>query len=309
MRHFWRKGHILFLNIEMINTPITSITPVLTGTHSPDQIMLPAVLRSRPVPGYAFLWEKAGKAWSRDLKAITLLGVTGWSSRLALNKWLIAHDARLQSEKDGPIKRLWKRMEQRGLVEQRTVTIDRHHNFSVAMVWLTENGRRFLWEQGAPHIILSEWDRLRLAHDGEQQPVHTAMVILAAYLFRRHGFFSEVCPVAEGHFAPDLLLFDTKTGEPIYVEIEAPSRGGRAQSERLRTKWELMTDAQGYVVLCALNPKQRGRRILSARGVAQHGLATDLYTMSQHEHMLWARLWGRFDEGSLPAAAKTITGG
>jgi len=240
---------------------------------------------------------------------MTLLGVTGWSSRLALNKWLIAHDARLQSEQDGPIKRLWNRMEQRGLVEQRTVTIDRHHNFSVAMVWLSENGRSFLWEQGAPHLKLSEWDRLRLAHDGEQQPVHTAMVILAAYLFRKHGFFTEICPVVEGHYAPDLVLVDARTGESIYVEVEAPSRGGRAQSERLSAKWKLMVGAQGYVALCALNPKQRGRRILSARGVAQHGLATDLYTMSRHEHVLWARLWGRFDEGLLPAAAKTITGG
>jgi len=275
----------------MTSIPFSS---VLTETHAPSQMTLPAVLRSRPVSGYAFLWEKAGKAWPRDLKAMAILGITGWSSRLALNKWLIAHDAKLQSEKDGAIKRVWNRMEQRGLVEQRTVTIDRHHNHSVAMVWLTDNGRNFLWEQGAPYLTLSEWDRLRLAHDGERQPVHTAMVTLAAYLFRRHGFFSEVCPVVEGHFSPDLQLVDARTGELTYVEVEAPSRGGKAQSERLRVKWELMADTQGYVALCALNPMQRGRRIISARSVAQHGLATDLYTMSHHEHMLWARLWGRF---------------
>ena len=215
---------------------------------------------------YAFLWQKAGKAWADDLKAMTLLGITGWSSRLALNKWLITHDARLQSEEDGVIKRLWKRMEQRGLVEQRTVTIDRQHNHSVAMVWLTENGRSFLWEQGVPY---HGHFRVGSPASGtswlQDSPCIQPWLYSPPTCSARHGFFSEVCPVVEGRFAPDLRLFDPKSERAIFVEVEAPSRGGKAQSERLRTKWNLMENAQGYVALCALNPKQRGRRMISAR--------------------------------------------
>jgi len=132
----------------------------------------------------------------------------------------------IRSEKDSVIKRLWGRLQQRGLVEQRTVVIDRRQNTSVALVWLTERGRHFLHEQGLPFLALSEWDRLRLLHNSEQQPVHTAMVILAAYLFRHRNFFTEVCPPTVAPFAPDLLLTNASGGERIYVEVEAPSKAG-----------------------------------------------------------------------------------
>lgn len=267
-----------------------------TSLSSPDKPPSPQALRTRPSPGYASLWRRAGKSWHRDLKALGLLGTTGWSSRLALNKWLVAADPALQSEQDSVIKRLWVRMAQRELVEQRTIVIDRHNNTSVALVWLSERGRHFLHEQGLPFITLSEWDRLRLLHNGERQPVHSAMIILAAYLFRRRGHFTEVCPPTDAPFAPDLLLTDARSRKRVYVEVEAPARGGRGQRERLRTKWRNMMAAQGFVAVCALNPRQLTYKLRSAQQVADRGLGIDLNTLSWDEmdRLLWTESWGDF---------------
>lgn len=261
---------------------------------SPEHIFLPETLLTRPAPAYAALWRKAGKSWPRDLKALSLLGTSGWSSRLALNTWLVANDPAIQSEEDSVLKRLWGRMVQRQLVEQRTVVIDRHHNTSVALVWLSERGRLFLHEQGLPILVLSEWDRLRLLHSGERQPVHTAMVIHAAHLFRRRGFFTEVCPPLDAPFTPDLRLLNASTEQDIYVEVEAPSRGGRAQHERLRSKWRNMAEAQGYVVVCALNPQQLKSKMRSAQKIAAHGLGADLQTLARDDlhDRLWTHVWG-----------------
>ncbi|MCO6451204.1 MAG: hypothetical protein J5I90_10505 [Caldilineales bacterium] len=254
---------------------------------------LPPTLRTRPAPSFAHLWRRAGKSWPRDLAALSLLGTSGWSSRLALNSWLVAHHPRFAGIDTSVLKRLWPRLAARGLVATQTVVIDRRHHLSAALVWLSDLGYGFLREQGLPCITLSEWDRLRIAHDGESQPVHTAMVILAAHYFRQRGYMTEVCPPVAGAFAPDLLLVHAASGARLYVEVEAPAQGGKAQQAQLRAKWELMAAAQGFVALCAATPRQCQQRRQSARQVTERVLAADLLTLAQRPDIIWSLGDGR----------------
>ena len=175
----------------------------------PDNLILPEPLRSKPVGDFAWYWRHRGKSWPRDIKALTLMATSGWSSRLALSQWLVDHDPKINSITSGSIKRLWKRLTDGydhiyTLVDQRNVIIDRAHNFQVSMVWFTEMGREFLAEVGVR-------DRLRLLHNGPKQPTHTAMVILAAHLFRQRGYYTVVCPDdTYGRLRPDLMLVNPR---------------------------------------------------------------------------------------------------
>ena len=271
----------------------TSTLPDPFAFLQPDFLpwLLPP-LRQRPIAAYAALWRHAGKALPRDLQALALLGLSGWSSRLALDQWLAAHDPQGGDARMPLSKRLWRRLQQRGLVQQRSVLLGRKQRLSAALVDLTDAGRQFLLAQGLACLVLSEWQRLRLAHQGDEQPRHTAMVILAAHLFRQHGLLTLVCPPRPGPFAPDLLLFDAAARNFLYVEIEAPDHGGQAKRQRRRRKWQAMVATQGFVALCALTPHQRGQRMRSARQIAAHGLATDLVTLSRQAAVLWPRTWG-----------------
>ena len=248
-------------------------------------------LSDGPPQAYAGFWRYAGKSWPRDLRALALMAATGWSSRLALSEWLVARDAKVTSTKAGTMQRLWTRLEERGLIQQETQVIDARRRVSVSLVELTPFGRELLYEVGIPHPVVPEWQRLRLRHEGDEQPVHTAMVILAAHFLRQRGFRTLVCPQAVAPYFPDLVLLHVPSNRCIYLEVEAPSKGGRVQGARLQRKWLLQVEQQGYAALCALNPTQRGQKMKSAKQVAAHGLATDLQTLHNQPETVWAAVW------------------
>ena len=228
------------------------------------------------------------------------MAVTGWTSRLSLTEWLVAHDPSLGSAESGSVKRLWHRLtttefdESDPLVEQYAVTIDRDRHFHVSMVRLSTSGRELMNEMGLPITTVLEWDRLFIRHHALHQPVHTAMVILAAHYFRRHGFWTQVCPRLEWPLAPDILLVDPASERRLYVEVEAPQATGKVKELRLRRKWELQKELQGFVCLCALNPRQKAQRLRSATHVVPDGFATDLRSLSHAPGTLWTTAWGSF---------------
>jgi len=266
----------------------------LQGTGSTtNRIQLPGPIRDRPPAEYALHWRYAGKSFPGDLRALTLLATTGWSSRLSLNHWLVEDDPKLSSTRSGSIYRLWARMEERGLVEQQTVQVSYRPKIQVALVWLSDVGYRFLREMGVPARVVCEWDRLRLVHNGPQQPVHTAMVVLTAHYMRQRGYRTLICPTGlDSAYRPDLALFEPQTGLHCYVEVEAPHSGGRAHAKRLMHKWRQLVAHQDFAVICALNPEQRQRKIESAQQVFEHGLATDLITLHNEHGTTWPTVWG-----------------
>lgn len=257
---------------------------------SPDSVS-PALPCARPPAAFASLWRYAGKSWPRDLQALSLMAVTGWSARLSLAEWLVAHDSRVASIQAGSILRLWRRLGERGLIRQNTQVIDRRAHVAVAIVELTSQGRDLLYELGIQAAI-SEWQRLRLRHQADTQLRHTAMVLLAAHHFRQRGYRTVVCPDLDGLLAPDLLIAHPASGQTVYVEIEAPGRGGRVHEARHRRKWELQVSYQGFVAFCALNPRQRGQKLVLARAASAQGLATDLLTLHAQPGLTWASAWG-----------------
>ena len=177
----------------------------------PTEVQLPEPLRDWPPAEYAKHWRHAGQSFPRDLKALTLLATSGWSSRLSLNHWLVQHDPKLSSTKTGAIGRLWTRMAARGLVEQRTIPVSYRPRIQAALVWLSDDGYRFLREMGLPAPLICEWDRLRLVHNGPEQPVHTAMVVLAAHYLRQRGYLTLVCPTGlDSPYRPDLAICEPR---------------------------------------------------------------------------------------------------
>ncbi len=287
---------------------------------TPATIELPQPLGDRPPDPYAPLWQHSGRGWSRDARALSLMAVTGWCSRLSLTEWLVAHDPSLGAADSGSVKRLWQRLTRRELdfgdplAYEYRITIDAGHHFQVATVCLTGQGRDFVNEMGIPLATVCEWDRLDRRHHGHRQPVHSAMVILAAHYFRRHGFWTQVCPVLPWPLAPDLLVVDPASERRLYVEVEAPQATGRAKAERLRRKWELQLELQGFACLVALSPRQRVQRQRSAAAVAADGLATDLRSLSHEPGTLWTATWGRFSRhnpfaGSAAGQTPGIQGG
>ncbi|MBX7236505.1 MAG: hypothetical protein K1X65_19120 [Caldilineales bacterium] len=245
----------------------------------------------RPPAAYASLWRHAGKSWPRDLQALSLMAVTGWSARLSLAEWLVSHDPRLASIQAGSILRLWRRLGERDLIRQHTQVIDPRAHVAVAVVELTALGRDLLYELGVQAAV-SEWQRLRLWHQADAQPRHTAMVLLAAHYFRKRGYRTVVCPEADGLLAPDLLILHPAGGQTVYVEVEAPGRGGLVHMARQRRKWEMQASGQGFVAFCALNPRQRGQKLALARRASASGIATDLLTLHAQPEVTWASIWG-----------------
>ena len=242
---------------------------------------------------------------------MTLLATSGWSSRLSLNHWLVQHDPKLSSTKTGAIGRLWTRMAARGLVEQRTIPVSYRPKIQAALVWLSDDGYRFLREMGLPAPLICEWDRLRLVHNGPEQLVHTAMVVLAAHYLRQRGYLTLVCPTGlDSPYRPDLAICEPDTGHRCYVEVEAPHSGGRAHAERLRRKWRQLAVHQDFAAICALNLQERQRKVASARNVFEHGLATDLVTLRAEPAITWPTAWGHPHRAAGPGSARPgICGG
>ncbi len=277
---------------------------------TPDTIQLPEPLLDRPSHYAAQHWSHAGLAWGRDLRALSLMAVTGWSSRLSLTEWLIAHDRSLGSADSGSIKRLWQRLTERivnyaePLVNEYRETIDAGHHFQVVSVSLSWTGLEFMHEMGIATTI-SEYERLVARHNAEAQPVHTAMVILTAHYLRRHGFWTQVCPRRAWPLAPDILAIDPVSERTLYVEVEAPQSTGTSKELRLRRKWEMQVELQGFACLVALTPRQRSQRVRSAADVSPDGMATDLRSLSHEPETLWTTTWGSFSRYNPYAGRRT----
>lgn len=267
-------------------------SPPPASVASPKRLPIP--------PAYAPLWRHAGKSWRRDAGMLALMAETGWSCRLALSTELVRTEADLSSVRAGSIQRLWTRLQSRCLIRQRTVLLEYRRHALVSLVELTPYGRELLYQLGLPLPKVAEWQLLRQHHGADRQLKHTAMVVLAAHYFRQRGFATVCCPALPGRYAPDLALHDVATGTSLYVEVEAPCRGGRFHETRLQRKWERQTAQQGLVVLCALNPGQRERLTTTAAAVAPQGLATDLQTLQEAPELVWPAVWGVFSETPAP---------
>ncbi len=288
----------------------------MTNIASPPQtfptpfarIRLPVALSKVPPAAYAHIWRHAGQTFPRDLAALTLLATSGWSTQRSLHLWLQHNPQTPQPLPDRTLARMWRRLQRGGLIAWQKVHLSHRPPLHTTLLWLTDEGRHFLYEMGIPLPVISEWDRLRIVHHGPKQIMHTAMVALCAHFLRWRGYETEICPLPMAAYQPDLAIRRSGQAPWRYVEVEAPHRGGRFHAGRLQRKWRLLATCQEMALICALNPAQRQQRVASARQVLVQGLATDLLTLHSNPEITWATAWSKGPSGQNPYGQLSVGG-
>jgi hypothetical protein len=239
-------------------------------------------------PGkYADLFRRP-EDWQKKALALAVLGLTGWSLRLAIAD-AIADRGVANSAMSGSWKTIYSELESAGLWAQRTVEPGNGLTAHIQVVTLTDLGRTMLRTIGIQPVP-SEWDRLLAEHGGEAQTKHAGLVIAFAYHARLRGYLTEVCPPVAPPAEPDIAL--TRGDERIYVEVEA----GSGEPERLMKKWRNQGALQGYVAFCATATETRKALAEDARQAVTRGMATDLVTLinlvsAEDYSTFWAEIW------------------
>jgi hypothetical protein len=251
---------------------------------------LPVEVPNLPLkaPGkYADLFRRP-EDWQKKALALAILGLTGWSLRLALAD-AIADRGVATSAMSGSWKTIYNELESAGLWEQRTVEPGNGLTAHIQVVTLTELGRKVLRTVGIQPVA-SEWDRLIAEHGGEAQAKHAGLVVAFTYHARLRSFATEICPPVAPPAEPDVAL--VRGDERIYVEVEA----GSGEPERLMQKWRNQAGLQGFVAFCSTAPETRKALAQDARHAIGKGMATDLATLinwagAEDYASFWAEGW------------------
>jgi hypothetical protein len=239
-------------------------------------------------PGrYADLFRRP-EDWQKKALALAILGITGWSLRLAIADAIAAQGA-AASAMSSSWKTVYSELESAGLWAQRTVEPANGLTAHIQVVTLTDLGRKVLRTVGLQPVP-SEWDRLMGERGGDAQGKHAGLVSAFTYHARLRGFATEVCPQVAPPSEPDVLL--TQGDERVYVEVEADS----GEAERLKQKWRNQAGLQGCVAFCATAAETRKALAEDARHAVSKGMATDLATLigwvnAEDYSSLWAERW------------------
>ncbi len=231
---------------------------------------------------------KGPDEWRRKGLALAILGVTGWSLRMAIADAIATHIPDTKGT-SGSWKTAYTELESAELWLQRVIEPGGGLTAHIVAVSLTEQGRRLLRTIGIQPVP-SEWEVLMADHGGEEQARHASLVVTFAYHARLRGYATTVCPKVASPAEPDVLL--TKGDEKIFVEVEA----GSGEPERLMRKWRNQAALQGSVALCSTTAEARKVLTEDARHAADRGMATDLATLigsanAEDYALLWAETW------------------
>lgn len=176
-----------------------------------------------------------------------------------------------------------------GLIHSKTIKYLRGV-YSITIIRLSQMGRElcesFDWE-----VCENEWQRLITRHSGDDQPRHTASMIVFSLSARMRGWKVTTLPETKTpYFYPDLLL--EKDGKKMYVEVELGSRK--------KEKWNLYKKMQGYAAICGKTLVSTDTLIRECKKVQLGGFATDLEYLAelrnQPESPLWRENWDGIGE-------------
>lgn len=193
----------------------------------------------------------------------------------------------------GASKRLVGALLESGMAEQ---TMFKIGHVSYGLLRLTQAGQVFAAEQGFV-VRPSEWDVLRLRHEGGQNSKHALGVLLFAYHARKRGWRVEVCPrVDHPLVVPDVLV--ERDGERVFVEVEMlrnPRRLRRGSDNTWVRKWANQYRFQGFVAVCTTTPHKRAG-ITAYLKRHYPGMATDLMSLARDGSSdLWLERWSEKD--------------
>jgi hypothetical protein len=270
---------------------IATRTPQPVGARGPDTPLGIADVRLPPLPASAppRFADLLG-AWPRESLALAILGVTGWSMRLAVADMMNAVPGRARINPTG-LRRAFVALARRGFWIEQKVTLpgvhfpaadddeadgDARQATTLVLVRLGDLGRDLL-RACAIQPVAAEWERLLAAGGRQAQPLHAGLVCAFTYHARLRGWATAVLPGGE--------VVAQLGDEVLSVWVAADDAGPESDWDNL----------PGRIALVALTPADRDLLVASARASgAERGLATDLQTMyaSQAERSpLWAVEW------------------
>lgn len=186
----------------------------------------------------------------------------------------------------GTVNRTAKIAEQSGLVHCENVRLFRHGQ--VQMVRLTDAGESWCVEREIfPEV--GDWDLMRRFHDGDNQPRHTAAVLMFAYQARRRGWTASVMPYVVTmrrrlKWEPDIKLCDFKTGQSVYCEVETRARYAKVEEGKFAKAMEGCHAMDSQLGVVGLMPYAADK---FRQWLPGEVLVTDLSSLCQGQDALW----------------------
>jgi hypothetical protein len=223
------------------------------------------------------------RRWALAAYALYFLATQPYSARIEHEKQLAEYfDQPAESKR---IRNTYRKdLLREGLIYSQTTTYLRGV-YAITMIRLSEKGKdlcnSFGWE-----ICENEWERLNTRHSGDDQPKHTASMVVFSLSARQRGWRVTMLPETNvPYFYPDLLL--EKDDKRMFVEVELGSRR--------KEKWNLYKKMQGYAAICAKTGWSRGTLIRECGEMQLGGFATDLQYLVDHRNdpksLLWIEEW------------------
>jgi hypothetical protein len=232
-----------------------------------------------------------GDLWTRAAYALYCMAIAGYSTQMDLAYLL------KMNKTSAALPNLFARLCKYGLIEKRVVTIfcKEGSGRRIALVRLTEPGKRFCVGCRWAPVVESEWDRLVRLHQNESdnQERHTAAVLSFAYQARIRGWKVKVLPdVDDKKIRPDLLV--TSGAEKVFVEVE--TRAHRTKTDKWQVDAQFAAASGAKLGICALSAKQRDRIVQECKWVTVTGFATDILSLTRLEANgelgdLWQKRW------------------
>ena len=219
-----------------------------------------------------------GDLWKRAAYALYCMAIAGYSTQMDL-----AYQLGLRKT-DSVFPNLFARLCGYGLTEKKVVTIFGKEGSGrrIALVRLTEPGKRFCVERRWAPVVESDWDRLVRLHqyEADNQARHTAAVLSFAYQARIRGWKVKILPdVDDKKIRPDLLV--TSGVEKIFVEVE--TRGHRNKIEKWQVNAQFAAASGAKLGICALSKEQRDRIVQECKWANVTSYATDILHLAHLE--------------------------
>jgi hypothetical protein len=156
----------------------------------------------------------------------------------------------------------------------------------IRVVSLSEYGKGLCRALGVEPIE-SDWEKIARLHNGDKQPKHAALILVAAYQARLRGWQAEVMPFdlqKTPWFQPDLKLIDPE-GQFYYCEVETRNRSRPRKWARMR-----------QINLIVPTPRTRRGLVERLKKMGIPGRATDLRTLIQQAKagdlsQFWLEKW------------------
>jgi len=252
------------------------------------------------------------QAWPREALALAILGVTGWSMRLAVADQMSAALGSVKASA-GSLRRTYSVLAKRGFWIEHKVTLAGVHTpipetdgaegeaapsggpaeaTILVLVRLGDLGRDLLRACGI-QPVLSEWELLAAAHGSQATSNFAGLICAFTYHARLRGYATALtapvdssAPGVQGGQAGPMVLV-RKGDETLQVAVAGHGDDGEL--------WQARAAQRDRAAFVTLTPELRDRLGAQAQAAgAEHGLATDLQTLFNTQEArgpLWAVQW------------------